>query len=420
MKLFKPTFKDRRTGKTKRTPRWYLSFSDHLRRRQRIAGYEDRDQTVQLGALLSELVRCRQSRTTPDPQWLDRLESVPADIQRRLLDIDLCLPAWVSITRTDDVLAAWVDEFETWLRTSKTRSGYLRHKGHCDVTLTRVRSILAGCRFRRWEDITPGKIDVFLGGLDIKSSTHGGYVTSIKHFCRWCRRNGKASGDPVADLGRLSVPVKETRRPVEASELRPLLQGVLARGRRFSIDPVDRSVLYIVGLVTGYRKNELSWLTPESFDLDRAVVRLDGRHTKNHLDAVQPIPISLIDGLRAYLLDKPAKTRLWHPITVKSAVMLRRDAVAGGLTVDGDSRTLCFHSLRHSLRHWLVKAGIHESVIDAVLRHAPSSSDVGRRYYGHVDDADKRAAVESLPSIPWPTDLLPAKADTRHRQASLL
>jgi len=148
-------------------------------------------------------------------------------------------------------------------------------------------------------------------------------------------------------------------------------------------------------------------LTPGCFDLIRGVVRLGAAHTKDKRDAMQPLPISMIEPLRAYLEGKPSRMRLWHPITNKTAKMIQQDAVEAGLSIeDNQGRELCFHSLRHSLRSWLVRARVVEAVIDDILRHKPPTNSTGRRYYTHLDDADRRAAIESLPSIPWPADLI--------------
>ncbi len=421
MNIYRPTFTDRRTGQTRQTPKYYLDFKDHLRRRQRLKAHEDRDATDRLGRLVGELVRCRQLGQTPESGWLSDLDRIEPDIQERLVKMDIVKPAWLSSYRNANTIDQWVNDFETWLSTSRGKSGYLRNPVHVSNTITRVKSILSGCRFTRWEDIQPARIETYLGGLSVSASTHTSYVVAIRHFVRWCIRNGLATNDPLTYLSRPAAQTRETRRPLDAAEVRPLIEATLSRGTRYGLLAMDRAVLYCLGLVTGFRREELASLTPACFDLDRAVVRLDGAHTKDHRDAVQPIPISLIDGLRAYLTAKDREVRIWDPLTKHTAPMIRKDAAAAGLTIeDNEGRKLCFHSLRHSLRSWLVRAKVVEAVIDDILRHKPPAGSTGRRYYTHLDDADKRAAIESLPSIPWPADLVQIKPDTRTRQTSLL
>jgi integrase len=421
MNIYKPKFSDRATGAQRPTPKWYLSFRDHLRIRQRFAAFEDRDDSERLGRLVDELVRCRRLSMTPDAKWLGQLEELPSDIKSRLIGGDLIVKSWLSSFRNADVVSTYIDQFAAWLSTSRTKTGYLRNDVHVATTMQRIRDVMTGCRFRQWSDVSPAKIETFLGSLPIGASTHNGYIVAVKHFAKWCRREGLIDINPLADLGRVRTLDKETRRPLDASEVKPLLLATIARGKRFGIEGIDRAALYVVGLVTGFRRNELSWLTPESFDLDRAIVRLDGTHTKDHRDAVQPLPIGLVEPLRGFLAAKRPKGRLWHPITIKTAVMLQKDAQAAGLTIiDPEGRELVFHSLRHSLRSWLVRAKVVEAVIDDLLRHKPPRGNVGRRYYTHLTDDDRRAAIESLPVIPWPADLVQDEQVRCGRESGLL
>lgn len=407
MNIYRATFKDRATGAQRECPKYTLDVRDHLGIRQRITAFEDKDDSERLGRLVEELIRVRRLSATPGAKWIGHLQELPAEIQNRLVKVGIVEKTWLTSYMTSDVLTTWVDQFSQWLSTSRTKTGYLRHPVHVAVTVQRIRDTMQGCRFRQWSDVSCARIESFLGGLAVKASTVNGYVVAVKHFAKWLRREGLITVNPLADLGRVRTDDREHRRPLDAGEVKPLLLATLARGKRFGIEGIDRATLYVVGLITGFRRNELSWLTPESFDLDRAIVRLDGAHTKDHRSAVQPLPIALIEPLRAYLAAKPPKGRLWHPITVKSAQMIQKDATAAGLTItDSEGRELVFHSLRHSLRSWLVRARVVEAVIDDLLRHKPPKGNTGRRYYTHLDDSDRRSAIESLPSIPWPADLV--------------
>lgn len=411
MNIYKPSFKH--NGQMRQTSRWYVDFVDHRDMRQRFRAFESRGETERLGELLSELVKCRRARITPHDRWLHQLGDLPKDLQKRLLAIDLALPVWLAAPT--DVLSTWATSFEDWLRTSKGRSGYRRNAIYCDITMTRIRNILSGARLRQWQDITPARIDTYLGSQNFTPATHNGYITSIRHFLRWCRRNGLATGDPLMDLSRVRNDLRETRRPIEAHEVAPLLEATLQRGRRFGIEAEDRVALYILALLTGLRRGELSHLTRECFHLDQGFVTLAAEHTKNHRPAVQPLPVAVLEPLKLYLKGKHPQERLWPHLSTKTARMLQGDAAAAGLAVvDDKGRELVFHSLRHSLRHWLCKAKVHESVVDNLLRHAPGTNDVGRRFYGHVDEDDRRHAIESLPVITWP--VVSVKADKPSRK----
>ena len=62
-------------------------------------------------------------------------------------------------------------------------------------------------------------------------------------------------------------------------------------------------MLYLLASATGYRRKELSELTPESFDLDGSTptVSLGVTSTKNKKVAIQPIPPQVANLMRGFL-----------------------------------------------------------------------------------------------------------------------
>ena len=89
--------------------------------------------------------------------------------------------------------------------------------------------------------------------------------------------------------------------------------------------------------------------------------------------------------------------------------MLQTDAEAADLPViDSEGRELVFHSLRHTLRTELERARVSDGVIDSIMLHKPGG--VGKRFYRHVHDFERREGIERLPAYPWPGDLLAQQA----------
>ncbi len=159
--------------------------------------------------------------------------------------------------------------------------------------------------------------------------------------------------------------------------------------------------MYLVGILTGYRANELRNLTVGSFDLDKATVKLPARHCKDRCDSRQMLPLSVADRLSDFLADRERTEPAFGKLTNRTAAMLQEDAVAAGLPlVDAEGRELVFHSTRHTLRTELVKARVSEGVVDKIMRHKPTG--VGQRFYSHVTDFEVREAIERLPEYPWP------------------
>ncbi len=405
MNLFKPKFRDRKTGQLLETPRWYCDFRDHLGIRQRFRGSEDKHESKALGRMLEDLVRCRKRKVQPKDklwQWLMGLEP---DVQKRLVKIDLADKKWFVQLSQAERLSSWVDEYAHWLRTSKGRNGYRRNQTYIEVTLTRVRNIVKGCGFKTWTDVAKSRIESFLGGLDIQVGTYNGYVTSFKQFCMWCVRDGKATHSPVQFLDRVRASHKESRRPLSFDETCRLLETTANSPEHHGLTGEARAILYLVAITTGYRANELRSLTVGCFDFDKATVRLDAKHCKDRRNAVQMLPLSVAGRLTDFLADRDSMEPAFGLLTNKTAAMLKKDAVAAGLPiVDAEGRELVFHSTRHTLRTELVKARVTESVVDAIMRHKPVG--VGQRFYSHVTDFEKREAVERLPEYPWPGELI--------------
>ena len=405
MNLFKPQFKGRKSGELRETQRWYLDFRDHNGIRQRFRGDEDEHTTKELGRQIESLVLCRKRQVLPKDrlwQWLMGLEP---DTQKRLVKIDLADKKWFIQLSQAERLSSWVDEYAHWLRTSKGRNGYRRNRTYIEVTLTRVRNIVKGCGFKTWTDVAKSRIESFLGGLDIQVGTYNGYVTSFKQFCMWCVRDGKATHSPVQFLDRVRAPHRETRRPLAFDEVVRLLQTTANSGKHHGLTGTQRATLYLLAITTGYRANELRNLKVESFDLDKATVRLPAKHCKDRCDSTQLLPLAVASRLTDFLADRHPTKPAFGLLTRQTAAMLKEDAVAAGLPiVDAEGRELVFHSTRHTLRTELVKARVTESVVDAIMRHKPVG--VGQRFYSHVTDFEKREAVERLPEYPWPGDIV--------------
>jgi len=403
MNLYRPKFKDRKTGVLRETSRWYIDFRDHHRTRQRFAGSEDRHETTEFGRMLDDLVRCRKRAVQPKDRLWNWLMGLPVDVQGKLVGLDLADKAWFTALSQGDRLSAWVDDFETWLRTSKGKNGYHRNAGHVQVTMHRIHAIVDGCGFKTWGDIRKGAVETYLGGLSIEIGTHNGYITAIKHFTTWCVKDGRAEFSPVQYLDRVAAPQKEKRRPLAADEVRQLLRATVNGPRRYCMTGFERAALYRLGIETGYRANELRHLTGGCFDLDQATVSLAAEFCKDRRDATQPITMALASALRSFLDGKGPTDRVFALHTPKTALMIQADAGEAGLPlVDDKGRELVFHSLRHTLRTELERARVSDGVIDTIMRHKPKG--VGKTFYRHASDFEIREGIERLPEYPWPAE----------------
>jgi len=52
MRVFKATYKDKRTGVTKPAKNWYIEVRDHMNIARRFTGFTDKNQSLALGGKL--------------------------------------------------------------------------------------------------------------------------------------------------------------------------------------------------------------------------------------------------------------------------------------------------------------------------------------------------------------------------------
>jgi len=405
MNLFKPKFRDRKTGQLVETPRWYYDFRDHFGIRQRFRGSEDEHETAELGKMIEDLVRCRKRKVQPKDKLWTWLMGIEPDVQKRLVKLDLAERQWFAQLTQGERLSAWVDEYENWLRKSKGKRGYHRNQTYVEVTMTRIRNIVNGCGFTTWPDIRKGSIETYLGGLSITTGTFNGYVTSIKTFCMWCVREGKADFSPVQFLDRLAKSDKEKRQALGFDKVCRLLTAAVNGPVIRHMTGMERAVLYRIAIETGYRVNELRNLTVADFDKKKSTISQQAKYCKDRRDATQPITMALASSLTDYLEGRDTTGPIFAYVPDRTAEMIQADAIKARLSlIDDQGRELVFHSLRHTLREELRKGRVAESVIDNIMRHKPAG--VGQRFYTHITDFEIREAIERLPEYPWPGDIV--------------
>lgn len=405
MKLYKPQFKDRKTGELRETRKWYLSGADPNGTRIRFAAFEDKGDSLALAKIVDDLITSAKRGQKPQESTHRALQTLAPEIQVRLIDLGLADRNWFGAFAQGERLSVWIDDYENWLRSSKTRTGFHRNKDHVQTVMHRIRSIVNACGFKTWPDIRKSAVESYLGGLSVSLRTHVGYIAAIKAFCTWAVDDERADYSPLQKLRRITVPDREARRPLSADEVGKLLAATVNQPTRYGLSGFDRAVLYRVAVETGFRVRELRHLTAGGFNMDKATLSLSGQFCKDRRDAIQPLTMALAASLAGYLAGKEPTDRIFALRTEHTARMLQMDAEAAGLPiVDGEGRQLVFHSTRHSLRTELERARVSDGVIDSIMRHRPGG--VGKRFYRHVHAFERREAIERLPDWPWPGDLI--------------
>jgi integrase len=374
--LFKPTFKDKRTGKTRTTRFWYARIHG-----KRVPLKVTDKKIAERKARELE----RQMEFGHDPALLDKARRRP--IAEHLLD------------------------FEESLRAKGCSAG------HLDTLMARLRKLMEGCRINTLADVNPSAIESWLArrqrdeGMSAQTRKH--YAVHALQFGRWLAATSRTTKNSFAGL-RTNVNVendrRRRRRSLTPEECQRLLAVAAASKRKLGgMTGPDRKIFYSVALSSGLRRNELGSLTPESFQLDAnpPTVTVEGLWTKNRKTAVLPLRQEVASELREWLRDKPAGKPLFPVKGRKRKAMLRVDLKAAGIEPVVDGKIIDLHALRVSFITHLSLGGVPLAVAQKLARH--SDPRLTSNVYTSLSLAELHKAVQALPPTgAAPADLKPA------------
>jgi integrase len=297
-----------------------------------------------------------------------------------------------------------------------------RLKGHSErhvvESMARLRRVLiTECKLVLLADVQASEVADVIGDmqrekgkgpLGIQSKNH--YIATLKSFGNWLKRDKRLPENPFAHLegGNAATDRRHDRQNLTAEQLGKILEAARTSGKEFRIlTGIDRRMIYLVAIYTGFRRNELASLTPACFDLqaDPPIAVLPVNATKNRRGAEQPLPAAIAAAIADYLRGRPAGELLWPGKWCKRASnMLRMDLEAAGVpyVVEGPDGPLYadLHSLRHSFIGLFEGAGISMKSAMALARHSDPKLTMKR--YGKARLSDLGAAVEKLPIIGRP------------------
>jgi len=319
-------------------------------------------------------------------------------------------------------IAKHLADYKRYLESKQSAPRYVA------LAVGRVKSLIAGCRFRSIADFSPSKVTNWLrdqrdaGRFGIATSND--YLVAIKAFANWLVRDGRLLKNRLAHLQRLNAEtdVRRERRVLCPDELERLIRAAESSERliaRFSGG--ERAMLYRVAAFTGLRAQELASLTAHSFELggDPPTVSVEACYSKHRRLDVLPLEEDLVRRLRGYVAARNGD-RLWPGRWFrKAAGMMRKDLAAarkawieealGGKQsdereksdylrpVDTENRVADFHSLRHGFITYLVTANVPPKIAQTLARHSTITLTMDR--YTHLGVIDLVDALKRLPVI---------------------
>lgn len=334
------------------------------------------------------------------------------------------------------VLKNHIDDFELHLRHKGNSAQYVFEKS------SRVRKIVAGCKWRLISDISASQVQRYLAerrketddkrGLSIQTSNH--YLRAIKQFSRWLVRDWRAHDDPLVHLSMLNARIdrRHDRRALSVEEFSRLVEAAATGPEVVCLSGPDRAMMYILSAWTGYRKGEIGSLTKRSIRLDDnpPTVTVAAAYSKRKRQDTQVLHPELAARLRAWLATKgdlpdeallfPVSAAVPGGVDRRGAKMMKKDLAAARKKWIKEAKTpkekaerersdflkyqdsagkfADFHSNRHTFITNLERAGVSPRTAQTLARHCDIRLTMG--VYTHIGLHDQSSAIELLPAPP--------------------
>ncbi len=423
MRVFQSTYRDRKTGKTRKTKVWYCELRDHNRDVRRLSGFTDRRQTEALGRRMEELVAMKLTCEAPDASMTRWLETIPDKLRKRLAYIGLIDSRRAAASKP---LSDHLEDFEAALLAKGNT------ESHARLTKARAKRLITGSGFVHWSDFSASKVERHLAELrtgttnrkSIGALTSNHHLGALKSFCRWMVMDRRAAESPVEHLKPLNARTdrRHERRALSVDEIRRLVSAASAGPEREGMSGPERALLYQLAIETGLRANELRSLSRGSFDLDGAEpsVMVKAGYSKRRRDDTLPLRPGLADALHKHFSGKlPDAPAFAMPRPNRLVFMLRADLEAArqawideAVTAeqreqrqrssflayrDEANRVVDFHALRHTTGSLLAASGVHPKTAQSLMRHSTIALTMDR--YTHTLRGADRAAIATLPSL---------------------
>lgn len=210
------------------------------------------------------------------------------------------------------------------------------------------------------------------GGCALTASSVARTVVAVRGLHRFLLLEGRTSEDPAA-LVRPPAPPRRLPKAISLAEVERLLEAASLPATPAATR--DRALLEVL-YGSGARISEAVGLDVDDMDLDRGLVRLRGKGSKERL---VPVGSFALDALDAYLVRArpvfaahgrglPAvflNTRGGRLSRQSAWVVLHAAALRAGLTCP-----LSPHTLRHSFATHLLEGGADVRVVQELLGHA--------------------------------------------------
>jgi len=390
MRIYKPAYKDKRSGKKKNCQYWHIDFTDNQQIRRRLPAFSNKRATEKAAERIEELLSSGGILSPELQQWI---EKIPEKIRENLIRLGV-IDSRRLLNQLGKELTGHIEDFYGSL---KVRN----NERYAKQVKSAIGHIFTECGFVNYNDIDANRLYIFLadlqgdGGFGQRSFNY--YLKSCKQFCKWMIKERRATENHLLHLSCITQTEKRRqRRALTLTEQRKLLETAETGEKHHNLTGAERALVYRLALQTGFRANEIRSLTVSSFDFDNQTVTVDAGYSKNKKTSTLRLKQETADDLRAYLFGKMPNVKAFA-IPVQPSKMIQKDLEAAGIsykTFDGQAD---FHSLRHTFITNLVNAGVQPNVVMKLARH--STITLTMDYYTHTLRESEDAAIEKLPDL---------------------
>jgi len=414
MRVYKPTYKDKRTGRKKQCRRYVIDFIDNNKIRQRLPAFPNKRETERAAEKIEWLLSCYGRPLDPElSKWLSQ---IPPKMYQQLIEFELSDAKQLAVGKP------LIEHLEDFKRSLLAKGDTVKH---AQLVFFRVKRIFNECKFEYWSDISLSTIQQKISDLqnqvevveikkierkkvkkrklknigEASTKTKNYYIKSLKQFGSWMVNDQRVSESPFRYLKNISSDGTERhpRRPLEIDEARRLLESTQAAPERFGMTGYERALLYRLAIETGLRANELRNLAISSFNLKTCTVTAVATYSKNRKEYTLPLKKDTATILKSYFAGRMPGAKAFR-VPDKPIDMLRPDLEDAKIPyVDDAGRYADFHALRHTTGSFLVASGAHPKVVQSIMRHSDINLTMGR--YTHIFRGQESKAVAKLPDL---------------------
>jgi integrase len=406
VRVYKPTYRDRR-GKTREASRWAIEFRDRADRVRRIAAFEDKAASVELGRKVQRLVSIGSAGHVTDPALSVWITHLPPGLRATLAKVGVLDISTLEASRP---ISAVLEDFLAEVRAGDCSEDWVRHLS------ARIKGVIEACGIEALPDFDGGEIAKHLHGLrqsgkiSARESNHR--VQALRELSRWALRRDLLVRDPLLSLSSVNARIAPAvvRRALRHEELRKLVQAAFDGPVHRGVDGPTRSLAWRLAASAGLRVGEILTLQVRDLDLEAKggpMLRLRANETKNRHAEHLPLALDLARDLAPRIKGKlPIASVLDLPPSFKTKAprWLQFDLKAAGIPYKDESdRVADVHSLRSSFVTALVCAQGNVRASQRLARH--STAELTLSVYSRIGVSDERAALAALPSLaPTGTD----------------